>query len=557
MPTSFLLLPSATRGAATAAVLFIVFLMPLGAANAAPVVPALPQTFDVPYVAPTGRIINVAAGGDLQAALDGAERGDTLVLDAGATFTGSFKLPYKPTGTGWIYIQTSAYASLPPPGSRVLPAAHAAYMPKIVSSGRNEPAIRTASRASHYRFVGVEIRPQQGEFITNLVRIGEGEISADELPNHIVFDRVFVRGDPAVGGRRGFLADGRFFAIVDSHVSDFKEQGADSQAVAAYNTTGPLKVVNNFLEGAGENLILGGADPQIPDAVPTDVEIRGNLFYKPLNWLGERWTIKNSLELKTGRRVLIAGNTFQNNWAQAQTGFAIVFTPRNQDGRAPWTQITDVTFVRNRILNSARGVNILGTDDIHPSRRTERLLIQDNVLHLTALAADGTAQGTTNHAVRVFQILDGPTDLSIDHNTALVDAGVSRVFVAASGRTRAVRFVFTNNIVERGDYGFFGDAVGEGNPALGQYFESPVVSRNAIIGGSESLYPAGNFFPASRRDVRFANEASRDFTLAADSPYKGRGDGGSDIGARGDVARLPSVVTIPARPVSPRNITVQ
>ncbi len=55
--------------------------------------PVAPQTFDTTYAAPTGTTLTVAAGGNLQAALDQAQLGDTIVLEAGATFTGPFQLP--------------------------------------------------------------------------------------------------------------------------------------------------------------------------------------------------------------------------------------------------------------------------------------------------------------------------------------------------------------------------------------------------------------------------------------------------------------------------------
>src|SRR5687768_11729114 len=69
----------------------------------------------------------VAAGGNLQAALDAAQPGDEVVLEAGATFTGNFKLPKKPTGPV-ITVRTSATL----PARRVTPA-DAALMPKIAS----------------------------------------------------------------------------------------------------------------------------------------------------------------------------------------------------------------------------------------------------------------------------------------------------------------------------------------------------------------------------------------------------------------------------------------
>jgi len=52
-------------------------------------------------------------------------------------------------------------------------------------------------------------------------------------------------------------------------------------------------------------------------------------------------------------------NLFEFNWADAQNGFAILFTVRNQDGGAPWASIEDVTFRGNVIRHAGGGVNIL------------------------------------------------------------------------------------------------------------------------------------------------------------------------------------------------------
>ena len=42
--------------------------------------------------------------------------------------------------------------------------------------------------------------------------------------------------------------------------------------------------------------------------------------------------VKNLLELKNARRVTIDGNLFEYSWSSGQAGYAIVFTPRNQEG---------------------------------------------------------------------------------------------------------------------------------------------------------------------------------------------------------------------------------
>src|SRR5262250_413788 len=74
----------------------------------APGDPEPPRVFlDTTYVAPAGKTINVAAGGDVQAAIDQARPGDVIKLQAGATFTGNFQLPNK-NGSDWIVIRSSA-----------------------------------------------------------------------------------------------------------------------------------------------------------------------------------------------------------------------------------------------------------------------------------------------------------------------------------------------------------------------------------------------------------------------------------------------------------------
>ena len=61
--------------------------------------------------------LNVPAGGDLQAALNAAQPGDTVVLEAGASFTGTFTLPNKDAATDYITVRTST------PDSPQMPAA--------------------------------------------------------------------------------------------------------------------------------------------------------------------------------------------------------------------------------------------------------------------------------------------------------------------------------------------------------------------------------------------------------------------------------------------------
>lgn len=493
-----------------------------GALAAAPVIPALPRTFDASYSAPTGKTINVAADGDFQDALNRAQLGDTIVLQAGATYTGPFKLPAKMSGSGWVYVRTSAYGRLPAPGTRV-GMADAVNMPKILATARGGTAIATELNAHHYRFIGIEFAPVAGQFVHQVISLSRGDRDVATLPSYITFDRCYVHGDSAKGGRRGIEMDGSYIAVVDSYVADFKEAGADSQALWAYNSPGPFKIVNNYLEAAGENVMFGGADASIQDVVPSDIEIRDNYFYKPLSWVGSAWTVKNLLEFKNAQRALIAHNRFENNWLAAQSGFALLITPRNQDGAAPWSIVQDITFSANLILNVGSAFNISATDDIHPSRATSRVLIRGNVV---------VASGLQGAHGRVFQILGGPADVTIDHNTAFCSSpGGLAAFGMAENKTKAERFMFSNNIVSKGNWGFIGTGTGDGLGTLNAMFANWTFTKNVVIGGNAATYPPGNFFPATDAAVKFMDAAAGNYHLAEKSPYRDKATDGQDIGA--------------------------
>jgi hypothetical protein len=489
----------------------------LESSAAAAVLPLLPQKFiDTTYSPPSGRRIPVNAGDNLQRAIDNAELGDTLVLQAGATFTGPFKLPNK-SGSGWIYIQSSAYANLPPPGTRVS-IADAQHMPKIVGTA-GERAIITNPRAHHYRFVGIEIRPEAGKFVTTLASIGYQESSLADLPRDITFDRCYVHGDPVVGGRRGIAMDGVSVAVVDSYISDFKEVGADSQALWTYNSPGPLKIVNNYLEAAAENFMSGGADPKIANLVPSDMEIRRNHFFKPLSWMKSRWSVKNLIEFKNARRILVEGNLFENIWEADQIGSLMNAKSVNQDGRCPWCVTQDLTFRYNRGVNLENGFQLGGIEG--PAVAMNRVLIEHNVVIITR---------PKNGEGRIFQIGGAPKDMTIRHNTGLI---LVRGGATASSETRpaADRFDFRDNLLSSGEYGFAGTGAGIGTSVLTRYFSNFTFLNNAIIGGEPSRYPAGNFFPSNNAAVGFVNFAKGDYRLTSSSPFRNAATDNTDVGA--------------------------
>ena len=72
--------------------------------------------------------------------------------------------------------------------------------------------------------------------------------------------------------------------MLNSYISDIKAVNADSQAINGYNGAGPFTIENNYLEGAGENVLFGGADPAVTNLVPSNIVLRRNHLFKPLAW---------------------------------------------------------------------------------------------------------------------------------------------------------------------------------------------------------------------------------------------------------------------------------
>ncbi len=499
--------------------LFVSFFIYTGLTAA--VYPTLPQIYiNTKYDPPVGgQLFTVNTSSGFQTALNNAKLGDIIELQSGTTFTGPFTLPNKTSGSGWIYIRSSAYTNLPAPCNRVR-LTDAINMPKLVVNAGSGGTINTVANSHHYRFVGIEFKPVSNKFVYNIINIGASETTANSQPNNLVFDRCYIHGDPVAGSRRGVLMNGAYISVIDSYISDCKEDGADSQALAAYSTTGPIKIVNNYLEGAGENVIFGGSDPTIPNAVPSDIEIRCNLFFKPLGWMNELWDIKNLLEFKNAQRVLVEGNRLENCWPNAQSGFALLLTPRNQNNTAPWSVVQDITIRFNTFVNIAQGINMSGYDAPNKSQRTSRILIQNNVLNVNNLGMGGDG--------RLFQVLNGPTDVIFDHNTGIC----TNAYMVSDGSPKTDFFVFKNNLVTHANYGFIGSGTAYANTTLAMYFNPNwEVIKNADIGGSSLNYPLGNYFPKNIAAVGFIDYAGGDYHLSASSPYKNFGTDGKDLGA--------------------------
>jgi len=494
--------------------------------------------------------LTVGAGGSLQSAINAAQPGDTILVQAGATFTGPFTLPAK-GGSAYITIRSSASdGSLPAAGHRIDPS-FAPLLPKIKATNFG-PALRTAPGATNWRLLFLEFLPALSTASSNLVEFGGGggstQNTLSEVPKHLIMDRCYVHGDSGYGQRRGLALNSADSQIVNSYFADFKGVNQDTQAIDGWNGPGPFLIENNYLEAAGENVMFGGTDPAIPNLVPSDITIRRNLISRPVAWLTQSWTVKNLVELKNAQRVVVEGNVFENHWSAGQQGYAIVLTPRNQSGTAPWSVVRDIVVQNNIIRHVSAAFNINGYDNLALSQQTQNVTVRNNLLYDV-----NTRWATPNNPApgRLAIVGGGPKNITFDHNT-VDNNGSSTIFIyggySLTG-TSILGFELTNNLLRANTYGIFGDGKGEGTIALSAYCPNPVVLRNTFAGGVAKRYPTGNDFPTlAAWQADFANYSAADYQLQTTSLSKRTGTDGKDLGV--DFTELNAALNAAATPIA-------
>ncbi len=464
----------------------------------------------------------VTAGQAFQTALNSAVPGDVIELENGGVFTGNFRLKNKPNTGKWVTIRPQVMTNMPAEGVRMTPTIAALVnLPRLISPN-NQGAIESDAGAHHYRIIGIEVTVPATVLSTGLVRFDANQTTAANTPHNLVLDRSYVHGTATGSVTRCVALNSATSAVIDSWLSDCHSTG-DAQAIGGWAGPGPYKIVNNYLEASGENIMFGGGDPGITNLIPADIEIRRNHFFKPTAWKGNPlFVVKNLFELKAAQRVLVEANIFENNWADGQGGNAINIKSTNQGGTCGGCGTTDVTFRLNLIRNVGSGFVISGAPDVFPTTlHAARITVTDNVMM-------GVSTGIFNGDGRGLLLNGDVADLVFANNTVMDPSSGAVVF---GGGGAAIRATIRDNIIGGGASGVKGSGIAGGTASINTFMPGGVFAANAITLSSAAGYPGNNDYPTSAAAVGFTSLTGLDFRLGTTSTLRNRSTEGRDIGA--------------------------
>ncbi len=419
--------------------------------------------------------IHVSQGQSIQNAVNMAQPGDIVEIQAGANFAG-FNLPLK-QGNAPIIIRSDHWQLINP--NKRVSLSDAPNMPNIIATSGNA-AVATLTSAHDYQLFGLNCSPAPGTYTYGLVCLGTGtETTLQQLPQRINVLNCILQGDPTQGGKEGLRLGSITSTIAHNYITGFWSTWQDAQAIEGWNGPGPYTIQDNFLEASGENVMFGGAPTSIPGLIPSNINVYGNYMYKPLSWVTQNPSpvIKDLFELKNASHVNVVGNRMENCWPEAQGGEATIMN--GIDG--PTSTIEYVTFSNNVFVGVAEGFIVSANDVQNQLRPTNHITFTNNLWEIGYFNSPDGWWGRLDN---------GPQYVTVLNNTAVTTGtGESSCFYIGDNPSYpSYHFVFDKNVIQYIEYPF-SERGGqcEQNGLLNTYAPGAQLTGNLFIGQSAIL----------------------------------------------------------------------
>jgi hypothetical protein len=313
----------------------------------------------------------------LQTALNDAEPGDSVLLQESFVYEGSFVLPTKTCVADnvscYITVRTGVDSAGTELGSGLFPATnvrvsyatHFSTYAKLKVATNNTPALRTelAGECGSPPCVPKWWRIKHLAMGANafggstLVLLGYWDLSfagsavhqdtKAKIPSDIIFEQNIVHGDLVSGQHRCMAVSAKDITIRDNVFKDCKTEQNDGQAIAITNTTGPIIITNNLIEGSTENVIIGGFDVISRQSTTTSSASSASVF-----------TVGHVTELEVGQWIGVGGPDTDDEQSTQVTAIngteltvspALSATPSNGTAVRWSLHVGDVTFTKNHV----------------------------------------------------------------------------------------------------------------------------------------------------------------------------------------------------------------
>jgi hypothetical protein len=234
------------------------------------------------------------------------------------------------------------------------------------------------------------------------------------------------------------------------------------------------------------------------------------------------YNIKNLFELKQGFNTVAAGNIFENNYQDGQSGEAILIKSMTDDGCAS-CEVGNVDFRNNKILNTRAGFNVVNMQAFnlpHP-KYANHIRFANNFWDVMY------GRGNLSQGADYFELT---------HNTFVSQGTIGYWIGYEPGSTgvpesyKAPGYKLLNNISpESLAYGVAMrcDHANELN-AVHDHNLGAEVRKNVLAGSFVGA--AGNYNPLTIKD-QYVDYNNGNYQLKAGSIYKNAGTDGKDLGA--------------------------
>lgn len=516
-------------------------------------------TVNVAAHAPATRTINVTTLAQLLTAYNTCTGGEHIVIPAGTVLNGQLVLPARNFSD---YVTIRSGGTMPDLRDRISPTSPG--LVTIRANTANGTPLTIEKGAAKIRIIGLKFEPRYqvqtaGPAAWYLAQIGESftQNNISENPTKIILQHVVVNPPNDVNVVHAVLNDGYKVSIISSWLGNIKTyDGTDSQAIASFDGRGAHVYNNNYLEASAENIMYGGVKPNIPDLMSSNIEVRRCHFYKRLAWRvfepngHHTVNVKNLLEMKSGRRMYLEGNVFENHWdAGRGQRFALVMmsgsSPDGSGDVVPQAVTEDIVFENNRLKTAFGGLNTgVINDGIEPffGLKPSNIVIKNMLFEdiSNRWGYPGFQYGSR------FLQPNNVEDLRADHVTLIDrDTSSSNLIYFATGNN--FRFRLTNSIVSLSGGGIGGSNVSAGiralNPGtdgLGEICTRPnnaswTVTHNVMprFAVDTTCYPTSSFqnqFPSNYTGVGFVDYNNGNYQLAGSSSYRNTASDGTDPG---------------------------